>query len=136
MKENNSSVRDNHEPLDVPRLFSSEAWKELTGKQAKLYIFCRWQRWEEKDRPGKDYPDIEEYQRPGVFYLNWGKVHSKGLYNTNRAGFYHDVEALCRYGFIKRLLDGKTDRVKSVYSLSDSWLDYRAEGEERIHKGA
>lgn len=134
MKETNSSVRDNHKNLDIPRLFSSEAWKELTGKQAKLYLFCRWQRWT-GDRPGADYPDMEEYQRPEVFYLNWKKVHSEGLYDTNRAGFYHDVEALCRHGFIKRLLDGKADRVKSVYSLSDSWLDYSAEGEEHIHKG-
>lgn len=135
MKETSSSVRDNHEPLDIPRLFSSEAWKELTGKQAKLYLFCLWQR-RAKDRPGADYPDNEEYQRPEVFYLNWKKVHSEGLYDTNRGGFYHDVEALCRRGFIKRLLDGKRDRVKSVYSLSDSWLDYRAEGEGQIHKGA
>jgi hypothetical protein len=137
MKETNSSVRDNHEPLDIPRLFSSEAWKELTDKQVRLYLFCRWQYWAKKEnRPGADYPDNEEYQRPEVFYLNWKKVHRVGLYGTNRAGFYYDVEALCRHGFIKRLLDGKADRVKSVYSLSDSWLDYRAEDEERIHKGA
>lgn len=135
MKETNSSVRDNHEHLDIPRPFSSEAWKELTEKQTKLYLFCRWQCWG-KDRPGKDYPDMEEYQRPEVFYLNWKKVHSEGLYDTNRAGFYHDVEALCRHGFIKRLSDGKRDRVKWVYSLSDSWPDYRAEGEGQIHKGA
>lgn len=70
MKETNSSVGDNHKHLDIPRLFSSEAWKELTGKQAKLYLFCRWQRWT-GDRPGADYPDMEEYQRPEVFYLNW-----------------------------------------------------------------
>lgn len=74
MKETNSSVRDNHEHLDIPRPFSSEAWKELTEKQTKLYL--------------------------------------------------------------KRLSDGKGDRVKWVYSLSDSWLDYRAEGEGQIHKGA
>ena len=56
-------------------LYTSPAWKELTDKQVRLYLFCRWQYWAKREnRPGADYPDYEPYQATEVFYLNWAKV--------------------------------------------------------------
>ena len=61
-------------------LYTSPAWKELTDKQVRLYLFCRWQYWAKREnRPGADYPDYQPYQAPEVVYLHWAKVQSAGL---------------------------------------------------------
>lgn len=111
-------------------LYTSPAWKELTDKQVRLYLFCRWQYWAKKEnRPGADYPDFEPYQAPEVFYLNWRKVRSAGVYGENRERFYSDVKALCKRGLIECLYNGKSGRKKSVFRLSDLWHKYKPESE-------
>lgn len=111
-------------------LYTSPAWKELTDKQVRLYLFCRWQYWAKKEnRPGADYPDYEPYQAPEVFYLNWAKVQSAGLYRSNKKRFYDDVRALCKRGLIESLYNGRGGRDKSVFRLSDLWQKYKAESE-------
>lgn len=111
-------------------LYTSPAWKELTDKQVRLYLFCRWQYWAKREnRPGADYPDYEPYQAPEVFYLNWAKVQSAGLYRSNQKRFYDDVRALCKRGLIESLYNGRGGRDKSVFRLSDLWQKYKAESE-------
>lgn len=111
-------------------LYTSPAWKELTDKQVRLYLFCRWQYWAKREnRPGADYPDYEPYQAPEVFYLNWAKVQSAGLYRSNKKRFYDDVRALCKRGLIESLYNGRGGRDKSVFRLSDLWQKYKAESE-------
>lgn len=111
-------------------LYTSPAWKELTDKQVRLYIFCRWQYWTKREnRPGADYPDYEPYQAPEVFYLNWRKVRSAGVYKENKGRFYADVKALCERGLIECLYNGKSGRRKSVFRLSDLWHKYKGENE-------
>lgn len=111
-------------------LYTSPAWKELTDKQVRLYLFCRWQYWAKREnRPGADYPDYEPYQAPEVFYLNWAKVQSTGLYRSNKKRFYDDVRALCKRGLIESLYNGRGGRDKSVFRLSDLWQKYKAESE-------
>lgn len=111
-------------------LYTSPAWKELTDKQVRLYLFCRWQYWAKREnRPGADYPDYEPYQAPEVFYLNWAKVQSAGLYRSNKKRFYDDVRALCKRGLIESLYNGRGGRDKSVFRLSDLWQKCKAESE-------
>lgn len=111
-------------------LYTSPAWKKLTDKQVRLYLFCRWQYWAKREnRPGADYPDYEPYQAPEVFYLNWAKVQSAGLYRSNKKRFYDDVRALCKRGLIESLYNGRGGRDKSVFRLSDLWQKYKAESE-------
>ena len=111
-------------------LYPSPAWKELTDKQVRLYLFCRWQYWAKREnRPGADYPDYEPYQAPEVFYLNWAKVQSAGLYRSNKKRFYDDVRALCKRGLIESLYNGRGGRDKSVFRLSDLRQKYKAESE-------
>lgn len=111
-------------------LYTSPAWKELTDKQVRLYLLCRWQYWAKREnRPGADYPDYEPYQAPEVFYLNWAKVQSAGLYRSNKKRFYDDVRALCKRGLIESLYNGRGGRDKSVFRLSDLWQKYKAESE-------
>ena len=111
-------------------LYTSPAWKELTDKQVRLYLFCRWQYWAKREnRPGADYPDYEPYQAPEVFYLNWAKVQSAGLYRSNKKRFYDDVRALCKRGLIESLYNGRGGRDKSVFRLSDLRQKYKAESE-------
>lgn len=111
-------------------LYTSPAWKELTDKQVRLYLFCRWQYWAKREnRPGADFPDYEPYQAPEVFYLNWAKVQSAGLYRSNKKRFYDDVRALCKRGLIESLYNGRGGRDKSVFRLSDLWQKYKAESE-------
>lgn len=111
-------------------LYKSPAWEGLTDKQVRLYLFCRWQRWAKKEnRPMADYPDVEEYQRPEVFYMNWRKVRSAGVYKENRERFYGDVKELCKRGLIECLFNGKRYRKKSVYRLSALWHKYKPESE-------
>jgi len=98
----------------------SEAWRDLTAQQQRLYVYCKLQLYAQKRKPKDD---------PAAFYMNkglWADTYQ--LYKrTNARGFYHDMAALIAHGFIICLECGATTRTKSVYKFSSMWQSFGTE---------
>lgn len=98
----------------------SEAWRDLTAQQQRLYLYCKLQLYAEKRKPDDD---------PASFTMNrykWCNLYQ--LYaKTNHRSFYRDMAALIEHGFVTCVRSGKTTRTKSVYKLSAKWQQYGTE---------
>ncbi len=105
---------------------SSRAFHALTGNQRELYRFCRAQKYNRDNRPGKVYPDWKECQFDTVFFMNWGIAKEIELYKSKNT-FYKDLQRLIEIGFIECLYNGKTSRNKSVFKYSGKWRNYGSE---------
>lgn len=123
-------------------MMNSDAWKELTGRQRSLYLFCKGQYTKEYDNakskpvegtPYYDNTDIAAYREPEIFYMNREKVKECRLYNrtdwdkVNRRDFYRDMQALLQCGFIECLETGRITRTKSIYKMSEKWKGWKKE---------
>ena len=115
--ESNCSPSDTSANIYISMLMS-KAWRELTARQCKLYLYCKSQYYAEKKKPIKD--------NQLSFTMNkskWDKLY--GLYNEkNHKYFYNDMTALIEKGFITCYESGAITRTKSIYIFSDKWHYY------------
>lgn len=95
----------------------SDAWKDLTAQQQRLYLYCKSQYYAEKVKPNGD---------PLCFTMNqskWADLY--GIYKRkNAASFYRDISALIEHGFISCVECGAVTRTKSIYRFSDKWQQF------------
>lgn len=97
-------------------MLQSEAWRDLTAQQQRLYLYCKAQYYGQKKKPNDDSL---------CFNMNQAKWSGYGLYKvTNASGFYRDMAALTAHGFIACVESGAATRTKSVYRFSDAWKHY------------
>lgn len=112
------------------------AWRALEARQRALYIeYCLMQKSAlgSVNAPGKDRPDVVQFQSNEAFYLNWGMVKGSGLYGaSNRNSFYKDIKTLIEAGFLECLSNGKPQRTKSVYRLSSKWWKPRLDDSKHL----
>lgn len=112
-------------------MLMSDAWHDLTDKQKALYVVCKSQYYGHR-KPRQDYS--EDYlQADECFYLQWHSVNQQGeqyrMYSDgNSKRFYRDMQALEAHGFIKKLLSGRSHKIKSVYKFDSKWIEWRPDG--------
>lgn len=103
----------------------SDAWKNLTANQQRLYLYCKAQYYAEKKKPRDD---------PLCFTMNkskWSKLY--GLYDSsNGKGFIRDMTALIQFGFVSCVECGASSKTKSIYRFSAKWREYDAEHPEQF----
>lgn len=101
----------------------SDAWKDLTANQQRLYLYCKAQYYAERNKPDDD---------PLAFTMNqakWADLYM--LYKkSNAASFIRDIEALIEHGFIVCKSCGALTRSKSVYQFSAKWQQWGRSGFE------
>jgi len=99
-------------------LLESQAGRELTPKQLQLYIYCRLQLHDKKNKP---LPNDDL-----AFYMNQAKWSEKyNLYNkSNAKGFQRDIKQLISLGFIECIACGAVNYSSSIYKFSDMWQKY------------
>lgn len=104
----------------------SLAWSKLSKSQMVLYMYMKSQYYSQKKKPIQEIPES--------FYFNQSKWLDKyHLYSlSNKQGFYRDLKALIRYGFIDCLESGKTTKTKNIYKLSDRWQHYELGDENNV----
>lgn len=107
-------------------LLESAAYRDLKDRQKNIYLLCLSQCYGHR-KPGKDYPDIEEFRGESVFYLNWREVHQRyGMYSEgNHSRFYRDMDVLEEHGFIRQITSGKSQHRKSVWELRGEWQTWQ-----------
>ena len=107
-------------------MLRSEAFMTLTSRQKVLYLYCKAQFFG-KRKPGKDHPEVDEFQGDEAFYLNLKMaVDEYGLYPEGSAkNFYQDMAALIDHGLIVRISSGFRRREKSVYRFSTAWKEWK-----------
>lgn len=92
----------------------SDAWKDLTAQQQRLYLYCKAQFYAEKQKPNGDSLCFTMNQS------KWADLY--GLYQRNNAaGFYRDMSALIKHGFVTCAECGAITRTKSIYKFSPMW---------------
>ena len=109
-------------------LLLSDAFTSLSKGAKILYVYCALHIHNAgRIRPGKDFPNIPELQGDDVFYLNRALVCERyRLYNpTNGKSFYSDVAELLEHGLIERISNGKEQKRKSVYKMSNLWKRWK-----------
>lgn len=98
----------------------SDAWKNITAQQQRLYVYCKAQYYAEKRKPNQDTLCFTMNQ------AKWCGLY--GLYEkSNAKGFYRDIAALIEHGFITCVECGATTRTKSIYRFSSMWQRYGSE---------
>ena len=103
----------------------SAAFMDLTKNQRLLYIYIRFRQFE-KRKPKTEYRDIESLQDDLMIFYSIGNADSDGLYSRkNETKFRGDMKALIEHGFISVTMNGKNQRKKSIYKLSDGWQDWK-----------
>ena len=95
----------------------SDAWRTLTARQQRLYLYCKAQYYAEKQKPSGD---------PLSFTMNQAKwCGLYGLYEkSNAKGFYRDMAALIETGFVTCVECGAATRTKSIYRFSSMWQKF------------
>ena len=105
-------------------MMNKPVFMSLTGNQKYLYTFCRWQKYNNENNPGKVYPEWKECQNPNAFFMNWDLAKKFHLYKSETT-FYRDLKQLVESGFIDCLYSGRKGRNKSIYIYSDRWRNYK-----------
>ena len=102
-------------------MLQSKAFMSLTKNQRLLYIYMKAQYYG-KRKPGRDYPEVEQFQGDDLFYFNQSLAVKYGLYTRgNHKSFYDDIKALENHGFIKTVSNGKMTKSKSIYKFVGEW---------------
>ena len=102
-------------------MLQSAAFKDLTKNQRLLYVYMKAQYYG-KRKPGKDYPNIEQFQGDELFYFNKKLAIQYGLYTDgNHKAFYSDIKAIEQHGFIKTVSSGKHTKSRSIYKFTGEW---------------
>ena len=111
--ESDMSTSDTSANIYISMLLS-DAWRDLSAQQQRLYIYCKAQLYAEKTKPNND---------PLSFTMNqskWSCLYR--LYDrSNAKGFYRDMSALIAHGFIVCVESGAKNHIKSIYRYSDMW---------------
>ena len=98
-------------------MITSDAWKDLTGLQQRLYVYCKIQAYAEQPKPDPD--------DPLCFTMSKGKRLAYGLYDKgNDAGFVRDMASLVGHGFVVCRTSGQATRTKTIYRFSHKWQYY------------
>jgi hypothetical protein len=99
----------------------SAAFNDLTKNQRLLYIYMKAQYYG-KRKPGKDFPEIEQFQGEELFYFNFSLAEKYHLYTrANHQQFYNDIKEIERHGFIETVSNGKSNKKKNIYIFSSRW---------------
>ncbi len=102
-------------------MLESPAFKDLSKNQRLLYIYMKKQYYGTR-KPGRDFPEIEELQGNDMFYFPLSLAVKYKLYTrNNHTQFNNDIKAIEKYGFIKTVVNGKSQQIKSVYQFSNGW---------------
>lgn len=119
-------------------IMKAPAFKELSGRQIRLYLFAIQRRFFSIARssmqhgaaaiPAKRWPDAPQISSD-CFFLNAALVISAGLYSKTKsksgaAAFHDDVKKLVEVGLLDIVLAGKNGE-KSVYKMSERWKEYK-----------
>lgn len=97
-------------------MMNSPAWRTLTASQKVLYVACKAQYYGDRENPDGDERN---------FTMNRSKWLQYELYKpSNAEGFYRDMEQLILHGFVRCIHQGKANRTKNVYQLSEKWQKY------------
>lgn len=105
-------------------LLLSDAFTSLSKGAKVLYIYCALHVHNSgRIAPKNDFPDISQLQGDDVFYMNRALVCKRyRLYTpSNGKSFYADVQELVEHGLIERISNGKEQKKKSIYKMSDHW---------------
>lgn len=95
----------------------SDAWKDLTAQQQRLYLYCKAQFYAEKQKPNGDSLCFTMNQS------KWADLY--GLYKRNNAAsFIRDMSALIEHGFVSCAACGAISRTKSIYRFSSKWQSW------------
>lgn len=109
-------------------MLMSKAWRELTGNQKELYLFCKLQQFGESLSYEEHATEIEKQnlEKPNLsdrFTMNkskWCELYQ--LYTEQNAKrFYNDMKRLIELGFVELLQSGRTNKTKNIYKFSDKW---------------
>lgn len=119
-------------------IMKAPAFKELSGRQIRLYLFAMQRRFFSIARssreqqgatsiPAKRWPDAPQISCD-CFFLNAALVISAGLYSKTKsksgaAALRGDVKKLVEVGLLDIVLAGKNGE-KSVYKMSERWKEY------------
>ncbi len=102
-------------------MLQSAAFMDLSKNQRLLYLYLKAQYYG-KRKPGKDYPDIEQFQGDDLFYFPMSVAEKYGLYTkSNHTAFRNDMKALESHGFIRTVSNGKSTKKKSICQFSGEW---------------
>lgn len=119
-------------------IMKAPAFKELSGRQIRLYLFAIQRRFFSIARssmqhgaaaiPAKRCPDAPQISCD-CFFLNAALVISAGLYSKTKsksgaAALRGDVKKLVEVGLLDIVLAGKNGE-KSVYKMSERWKEYK-----------
>ena len=106
-------------------MMKSAAFKDLTKNQRLLYIYLKMQRFG-KRKPRNVYKDTEAFQDDLMIFFSMGDAERADLYTrNNEKSFRADMKALIEHGFIKLIMSGKNQKVKSIYKLVGDWQDWK-----------
>ncbi|MGF6990063.1 hypothetical protein M2150_001306 [Lachnospiraceae bacterium PM6-15] len=97
-------------------MLQSEAFKSLSHRQVRLYLYMK----------AQYYGALAVEGSQDCFYFNRAMWSEKGygLY-TNQNSFYEDVKALISKGFIEIGESGRFTRKKNIYKYSDKWATWK-----------
>lgn len=98
----------------------SDAWKDLTAQQQRLYLYCKAQYYAEKQKP---HDDVLCFTMNQSKWCGLYKLYEK----TNAKGFYRDMGELIAHGFVSCVECGAISRTKSVYQFSSKWQQFGTE---------
>lgn len=119
-------------------IMKAPAFKELSGRQIRLYLFAMQRRFFSIARSSREQQGataIPAKRWPGApqiscdcFFLNAALVISAGLYSKTKsksgaAALRGDIKKLVEVGLLDIVLAGKNGE-KSVYKMSERWKEY------------
>lgn len=112
-------------------MLMSNAWRNLTGNQKELYLFCKLQQFGESlsMQEHATAQEKENDEKPNLsdrFTMNkskWCELYRLYI-PQNAKRFYKDMQALIDNGFVEKLQSGFTDRSKNIYKFSSKWKEF------------
>lgn len=135
-RKNDSWEKEPYECIGNDKLFSqmystmllSEAFLSLSGNQKSLYLYCKFQRFGEKDKhllstDEKPYGDKMYFSMNRHKYQENYKLYKKGNHN----GFQRDMAELINKGFIDCVACGWYSKQRTIYAFSERWKLYGTE---------
>lgn len=115
-------------------------YRNLSGSAKNLYNQCVIQRYKAVSRKGTDpdkypadrWPDDDRITSD-CFFINWALVKALGLYKeSSKKKFYTDLNSLEGAGLIDAIIKpaqkGNPRRIKSVYRMSERWIEIFLQG--------
>lgn len=115
-------------------------YRNLSGSAKNLYNQCVMQRYKAVSRKGTEpdkypadrWPDDDRITSD-CFFINWALVKALDLYKeSSKKKFYADLNSLEGAGLIDAIIKppqkGNPRRIKSVYRMSERWIEIFLQG--------